>query len=306
MRYNIDSITNTIINGDTLETLKKFPDDSIDCVVTSPPYWALRDYEIDGQLGLEPTFKEYLDKLITIFAEVKRVLKKGGSVWVNLGDTYGGTGSKGNYKDPKYKDGRNGQSTALNNKMPSKCLLQIPSRFAIRMTDELGYTLRNEIIWHKPSCMPSSVKDRFTVDFEKIFFFTKNRKYYFEQQFEPNKSKPHGGQLGSRSKDVNVQYAIGDKNRYYKEVGRNKRTTWSISTKPFKGAHFAVFPPELPANCIKAGCPKAGIVLDPFMGSGTTAIVAKELGRNYIGIELNPDYVRMANERLRNTQKPLV
>jgi DNA modification methylase len=364
---------NKIYQGDALEVLKSLPSESIDCMVTSPPYWSLRDYGVEGQLGLEPTFQEYINKLCDIFDEVKRVLRREGTCWVNIGDTYSGSGNGSG--DKTYKDRQHikrekfdliykGQK-AGKTELPNKCLIQIPSRFAIEMCNR-GWVLRNEIVWHKPNCMPQSVKDRFTVDFEKIYFFVKSKKYYFNQQFEEHKSKSHGGQLRSLSNDKNVQYAIGSKERYYKEFGRNKRCVWSITTKPFKEPHFAVYPEDLIITPIKAGCPEfvcnkcgkarekiyksiddrhwterqrptkkalllnqsgqrndlgssfqtkqiefigysdcgcnagfsPGIVLDPFMGSGTTAVVAKKLGRNYIGIEINPDYVKMAEKRI--------
>jgi len=204
--------------------------------MTSPPYWALRDYGVEGQIGNEESPEKYVNNLCNIFDEVKRVLKKTGTCWVNIGDTYGGTGNKGEHRDPKYKDGRNGQKIALNSKFQKKSLLQIPSMFALEMTKR-GWILRNEIIWLKKNVNPSSVKDRFTVDFEKIYFFTKNTKYFFETQ----KEKAIG--FGSR----------------------NKRTTWSINTKPFKKAHFAIYPEKLCVSPLDAGCPlyicdKCGII----------------------------------------------
>jgi len=269
---------NHIYQGDCLEILKTFPSECIDMVITSPPYWGLRDYGVVDQIGREENLELYFKKLCDIFAEVKRVLKAEGSCWVNLGDAYGGICDKQNYRDPKYKNGRNGQSISLSKKYTGKCLLQIPSRFALMMTDELGYILRNEIIWHKPNAMPESVKDRFTTDYEKLFFFVKNKKYYFKQQKEP----------------MITDYPSTD-------FMRNKRSVWSISTRNYSGLHFAVYPEELIETPIKAGCPKDGIVLDPFMGSGTTGVVAKKLGRNWIGIEINPEYVSMAQKRIENT-----
>ena len=342
------AITQQVLIGNCAEILKTLPSESVDCVVTSPPYWGLRDYktepqvwggrsdcehdwtpegvkrydsrrdhdgkdfgdtrgqepmrsaldtELDlgatcpmcgawrGQLGLEPTPQLYIEHLVSIFDEIKRVLKRTGTCWVNLGDTYGGMTKT------------------------DKSLAQIPSRFAIAMTDS-GWILRNEIIWHKPNCLPSSVKDRFTVDFEKLFFFVKSKKYYFEQQFEPMLATSINRQrspvnLGAKS-ESGAGYAkeaeFGSaKNRVIEPNpnGRNKRTVWSITTKPYKGAHFAVFPPELVETPIKAGCPVGGVVLDPFGGSGTTAAVAKQLGRNSIIIELNPDYLELVKERAR-------
>lgn len=304
---------NKIYNGNSLEILKTFPDNSIDCVITSPPYYALRDYGINGQLGLETTIEEYIDKLCNIFDEVKRVLKNTGTCWVNLGDTYGGSGDKGSYKDPKYPNGRNGQSIAINKNYTSKCLLQIPSRFAIEMCNR-GWILRNEIIWRKNNCMPSSANDRFTVDFEKIFFFVKKQKYYFKQQYEPfveNSDMKYRVSLRcGRKYGTKRPYKDNQPLSYHNKPidtsnGRNKRCVWDINTKPFKDAHFAVFPEKLVQPMILSGSPTNGIVLDIFMGSGTTAVVSKRYERNYVGIELNPEYIKIAEKRLKEVQSQL-
>jgi len=303
---------NEIIKGDCLEVMKDIPDKSIDMVLTSPPYWALRDYGVENQLGREKTFQEYINKLCDLFDEVKRILKDNGTCWVNIGDTYGGTGDKKDSKDPKYKDGRNGQSKALNKSATAKCLCQIPSRFAIEMTHR-GWILRNEIIWHKPNAMPSPVKDRFTVDFEKVFFFTKSKKYHFEQQFDEY-TKPMNRWGGEELKadgesdwdNGTGQVTYRKRNfRPYKN-GKNKRTVWSINTKPSKEPHFASYPEKLIEPMIKAGCPVNGIVLDPFFGIGTTGIVAKKNNRNYIGIEIAQEYVDIARARIKSMQDTLI
>lgn len=286
------AMKNKIIQGDCLEVLKTLDDESVDCVVTSPPYWALRDYGVAGQLGLEPTFQEYISKLCDIFDEVKRVLKKEGTCWVNMGDTFSGGV---NNNDGKKVDGAKAIK-AIN--VPDKCLLQIPSRFAIEMTNR-GWILRNEIIWHKPNCMPSSVKDRFTVDFEKVFFFVKSKKYWFETQYEPH-TTPVGKPRDKNSEKYESfegQFSKG-KRTFYGAQGRNKRCVWKVTTKPFKEAHFATYPEDLIEPMIKAGCPENGIVLDPFFGAGTTGLVAKKQNKNYIGIELNTDYIKIAEARL--------
>ncbi len=222
-----------IIHGNSLEKLKELPDESVDMVMTSPPYWALRDYGVEGQLGLEPTFQEYINKLCDIFDEVRRVLKKEGTCWVNMGDTYAGSG--GNHK------ACGGKGTQKIQNAERKCLLQIPSRFAIEMCNR-GWILRNEIIWHKPSCMPSSVKDRFTVDFEKVFFFTKSKKYYFETQYEPqispNVDMPKTIQVsGNETQFISKgQHRLTEKGTTPhfnpNSQGRNKRCVWRITTKP--------------------------------------------------------------------------
>ena len=307
---------NKIICGDCLEILKIIPSESINCCITSPPYWALRDYGVEGQLGLESTFHEYLDRLIAIFDEVKRVLRKDGTCWVVLGDTYnsnhkaGTTDKKTGWKHGKLaKDyqGRGGVDF-----LPIKALLQIPSRFAILMTDH-GWILRNEIIWYKPNAMPSSVKDRFTVDFEKVFFFVKEKKYWFEQQLEPyqkdlnrwggNNLKANGESIWDKG---TWQKTYRDRSLRPNNNGRNKRCVWQVPTQSFKEAHFAVFPPTLVEPMIKAGCPENGIVLDPFMGSGTVAEVALKLNRRFVGIELNPEYIKIAKKRIREIQPQLV
>ena len=312
-----------IICGNNLDVLKTFPSESINCCITSPPYWALRDYGVEGQLGLESTFQEYLDKLIAIFDEVKRVLRKDGTCWVVLGDTYSGSGCGTNdYRTEKSKSiqgkGKNrnlyktgGIAQKITNVVQAKSLLQIPSRFAIQMTDH-DWILRNEIIWYKPNCLPSSVKDRFTIDFEKVFFFVKNKKYWFEQQFE-NIDKNSGWAKQRRKGIDNITpYQTVGCGKWAKPKlqdnpqGRNKRCVWQIPTKPFKEAHFAVFPPTLVVPMIKAGCPENGIVLDPFIGSGTVAEVALKLNRHFIGIELSPEYCEMAKKRIKEIQPQLV
>ena len=253
-----------IIQGDCLKQLEKLPDESIDMCVTSPPYWALRDYGMKGQLGLEPTFQEYITKLCDIFDEVKRVLKKTGTCWVNIGDTYAGSMPKKkgdfgkNSKVAKNLDSAYAMQGTKNQAVSDKCLIQIPSRFAIEMTNR-GWILRNEIIWHKPNCMPSSAKDRFTVDFEKIFFFVKNKKYWFETQYE--KSLTEGSKSGTLKEDASEPTGkISGYNHSGKDFitsdKRNKRAVWKITTKGFKEAHFAVYPEKLIETPIRAGCPE--------------------------------------------------
>lgn len=301
---------NEIYCGNGLELLKKLQNNIIDCVVTSPPYWALRDYKVKGQLGLEPNFDDYISKLCDIFDEVKRVLKDEGTCWVNIGDTYY-TKSGGSFLNdaltPKTRIKKIGinRANAIRGQglLEDKNLTLVPFRFALEM-QKRGWIIRNVIIWHKPNCMPTSVKDRFTVDFEYLFFFVKNKKYYFEQQREPHKleslsrikSKWEGHrEPGSSFQGMNIR-------KMCHPDGRNKRCVWNISTSSFRGAHFAVYPPELIEVPIKAGCPKNGIVLDPFIGSGTTAIVCKRLERNYLGFDINKKYCKIARGRI-NAEK---
>lgn len=263
---------NKIHNTDALSGLKSLPNESIDMIITSPPYWNQRDYGHRNQIGMEDSLQDYIDNLIYIFHIAKRVLKKEGTCWINLGDTYS----------------RN------------KSLSLIPERFAIEMTKD--WILRNTIIWYKPNAMPHSVKDRFTVDFEKLFFFVKNKQYYFNQQLEPLKVNSDIQYRQALRKKNAKRYNLKEpyKTNYPKKFnpnGRNTRAVWSIPLRPFIHAHFAVYPKELLYTPIKSGCPKGGIVLDPFMGSGTTAAAARELGRNFLGFEINPEYIKIANSR---------
>ncbi len=356
-----------LLTGDCLEILKQMPSASIDMVVTSPPYFNLRDYGSPGEIGAESDYREYIDNLILIFLEVHRVLKDEGSCWVNISDVYS-----------------------------KQSLLCIPDRFKIKMTEN-GWFCRNEIIWHKPNAMPSSAKTRFNNDYEKMFFFTKRSKYYFQTQYEPLRSRPpkqatkvNGtGKYQSTEQESSVRqgmnkkrgeklivlrknlppqsvfvefmrsrttadmiaensdlkkskvehwfrrdtsgfaypsvsdwnaikWLVDDWSDEFKQIdaqltettietddilknadkGRIKRAVWSINTKPFKGYHYAPYPEALIETPIKACCPQNGVVLDPFMGSGTTGAVCKRLGASFIGIDLNPDFVEIAKSRI--------
>lgn len=296
-----------IIHGDALSVLKTMEDESVNCVITSPPYWGLRDYGVEGQLGLEKTFQEYINKLCNIFDEVKRVLKKDGTCWVNLGDTY--CGAAGGYYPHKNEVGASKNQIKRKSIGMEKCLCQIPSRFSIEMCNR-GWILRNEIIWHKPNAMPSSADDRFTVDYEKMFLFVKNKKYYFKQQIEKYTEQFMVRDLRSEKSEkekfdptckANANSLARKRDMRPNKGGRNKRCVWKINTASFKGGHFAVFPQELVETPIKAGCPKNGIVMDVFCGAGTTGVVAKKLSRKFIGIELNNEYIKLADKRIRYT-----
>jgi len=297
---------NKIIEGNCLTVLKTLPDNSVDCCITSPPYWGLRDYGHEEQLGSEKHFRDFVNNLCNVFDEIKRVLKDTGTCFVNLGDTYGTqSGSMGTgLIEPKY-----GHNESRDFKQPNinmhKSLCLVPERFAIEMVDR-GWTIRNQIIWHKPNQMPSSATDRFTVDFEKIFFFVKKPMgYYFEQQLEPY-TKPldrwGGTDLDANGKsewdEGTGQSSYRKRNMRPNEDGKNMRTVWSINTEPNSEAHFATYPQRLVERMIKAGCPENGLVIDPFFGSGTTGIYARKVNRNFVGIELNPEYVEIANKRL--------
>jgi DNA modification methylase len=298
--------TYQILQGDVLEMLKSLPDESVQTCVTSPPYWGLRDYGHEEQLGLEKTPELYVAKLVEVFREVRRVLRADGTLWLNLGDSYYGTGNKGDYRDPKYVNGRNGQVNAINNKIPglkSKDLCGVPwlTAFALR-TD--GWYLRQDIIWAKPNPMPESVTDRCTKAHEYIFLLSKSATYHFDNFAikEPTVTKD----TSIRKRDItklnntpNRTKMGGLKQNNYDL--RNRRSVWTITTKPYKGAHFAAFPPDLVEPPILAGSKESDTILDPFCGSGTTGVVALKHNRNFIGIELNPEYCALAHARIQAT-----
>lgn len=285
--------TEKIYQGNCIEVLKDLPDESIHCVVTSPPYWGLRDYGEEEQLGLEETPEEFVANLVKVFSEVKRVLKKEGSVWLNLGDSY----SSGGRTTTTVQSLRGDKNYGVK----PKDLIGIPWRVAFALQSD-GWYLRQDIIWHKPNPMPESVQDRCTKSHEYIFLLTKSPKYFYDIDAIKEKSQDlgntnikFGGNKYGDSDDKHHQTKSG--NKYIDSGFRNKRSVWKINTKPYKEAHFATFPIELPITCIKAGCPEGGIVLDPFFGSGTTGLAAQELSRHWVGIELNPEYIEIAKRR---------
>lgn len=295
-----------IIVGDALACLQNIADESVHCCVTSPPYWGLRDYGTDGQLGLENSPQEYVERMVTVFREVRRVLRTDGTLWLNLGDTYasrGGMGFQG--KHGQRFSRRHTQRSILGNTatngLKSKDLAGIPWRVAFALQDD-GWYLRQDIIWNKPNPMPESVKDRCTKSHEYIFLLSKSENYYFstlkeEARFKegPRNKRPHSktnadGSIALRTR-ANLS-TIGPRET------RTKRSVWTVTTRPFKGAHFATFPTQLVEPCICAGCPDGGIVLDPFFGAGTTGLVATNQNKGFIGIEINQRYAEMAKERI--------
>ncbi len=368
-------ISMSIIQGDALKVLKTLEEKSIDCVITSPPYWGLRDYgtarweggdkkckhivgeirtglgmsvlgakyrggghkaskskpltaknvcpkcdakRIDAQLGLEETPEEYVEKMVEVFREVRQVLKKEGTCWLNLGDSYAGSGKGGSeYKDKKtnWKQGTNigshtkGIGAYRDTVVKPKDLVGIPWRVALALQAD-GWYLRQDIIWAKPNPMPESVTDRCTKSHEYIFLLTKSPKYYFdneaikEEAIYKEEKRAGLGRIHYRGKREG-QKGTGQENFVSIKDKRNKRSVWTITTKPFKEAHFATFPEDLIVPMIKAGCPKGGVVLDPFMGAGTTAIVAEKLGRKWSGIELNPEYIKLAERRIKELPRAL-
>jgi DNA modification methylase len=316
-----------IINADVMDGLSKLDDCSVQTCVTSPPYWGLRDYGVDGQLGLERTPEEYVARMVAVFREVRRVLNDDGTLWLNLGDSYaaqrGGTtppaetlagGVSGWAKDgsrvnrDRY-DGYNPSRNAGAIGLKHKDLVGIPWRVAFALQAD-GWYLRQDIIWHKPNPMPESVRDRCTKAHEYIFLLARSERYFYDADAvsEPMKASsmtrnqtgwngnsqrgyPGGGPQNNLGKYIGGEYART-------QTRRNRRSVWTVATQSFAEAHFAVFPPKLIEPCILAGCPEDGLVLDPFCGSGTTGVVALRHLRRFVGIELNPEYVDMAHRRI--------
>ncbi len=339
---------NSVICGDALKTVQTFPDNSIDCVITSPPYYQLRNYGFNNQWGLETTYIEFLDKMIFLTAELKRVVKDGGTLWINFGDSYNGSGNDSGKQNQKFsqhlKKIKVGEASPtkcnFNYGYPRKCQFLIPHRYAIRCIDELGLILRNDIVWAKRNGMPESVRDRFSKKHEYFFLFVKKQKYYFDldsiRDTHKTKDKRVQGIIRSRilgyhnklyqsyKTKIPVDQAelfgsprarysresLSEKRKFYREnnlpegnpKGKNPGDVadfWDIPTKPSTVKHFASYNFDLIDKPIIAGCPEGGIILDPFCGSGTTLVRAKQLDRNYIGIDGKKEYCKMAEERLK-------
>lgn len=305
--------TNVILEGNCLETLSTLPDNSVHTCITSPPYWGLRDYGHDDQLGLEPTPEEYVQNLVEVFREVRRVLRDDGTLWLNLGDSYASVKSRYSSRPQTISGKDRGDNHdkkpdlyhySKKSDIKDKDLVGIPWMVAFALRKD-GWYLRQDIIWNKPSVMPESVQDRCTKSHEYIFLFSKSQKYYFDNESikEPATSTDNSFRNRDITKLNNTpgRTRMGGLTTNHYET-RNKRSVWTIPTKPFKGAHFATYPPALIEPCILAGSPEDGIVLDPFFGAGTTGLVALENNRQYIGCEINPEYIEIAKERL----KPVV
>lgn len=345
--------TQRIIQGDCIAGMRTLPDASVHCCVTSPPYWGLRDYGHDGQIGLEDTPEAYVARMVEVFSEVRRVLRDDGTCWVNLGDSYAGSwGNQGRKEtrgtqrpingpmmqrlkaspvhdieccmdedctcgagdDGIYPDRKTCTGSWVNSHptLKAKDLVGIPWRVAFALQAD-GWWLRQDIIWHKPNPMPESVRDRCTKAHEYVFLLSKDQRYYFDSKAinEPLTRPGEGTRktpavFGGRDKfsEAKKQSRLHSGNEYLgtKDGKRNKRSVWTIATKPYRGAHFAVMPPDLVEPCILAGCPDGGTVLDPFAGSGTTLAVAAKLGRNAIGCELNPSYIQLAEQRIKEAR----
>lgn len=304
-------MTVTIHTGDCRDVLATLPTASVDCIVTSPPYFGLRDYGKANQIGLEPTPDAFVAEMVDVFREARRVLRDDGTLWLNIGDSYAVSGKGGNPADSQHrKQATNVGSLVSGRKrtdvLKPKDLIGIPWRVAFALQAD-GWYLRQDIIWSKPNPMPESVRDRCTKAHEYIFLLSKSERYYYDADAiaEPAKYAGHVVSLGDKSLSRGQARAAGrlpsgNGNAVSVTVSptRNRRSVWTITTKTFGGAHFATFPPELAELCTKAGCRIGGVVLDPFGGAGTTGLVADRLGRNAILIELNPDYAEMARHRL--------
>lgn len=348
---------NKIIQGDVTKVLPSLPDKSVNCIVTSPPYYGLRDYEGNScQIGQEDTPDDFVKKIVSVFTECHRILRDDGTLWLNMGDTYAGNSGYqvastigANYGMAQKGSGRG--MKAMDFGLKPKDLIGIPWMVAFALRSA-GWYLRQDIIWHKPNPMPESVTDRCTKSHEYIFLLSKSPKYYYDsdairtpvkdstvqrmmQQIEkqegsdrvPGKTNgkmkavgpgrkpaPQDNKGGNQGSEIGIKAyshrGTGDKkltghSANFDAEGNligdgfaNKKSVWTVTTKPFKEAHFATFPQDLIVDCIKAGCPEGGIVLDPFMGAGTTALVARKLNRNYIGVEINEKYISIAQKRL--------
>lgn len=321
----------TLYLGDCIETMRRLPAGSVQTCVTSPPYFGLRDYGHEGQIGLEPTPDEFVAALVAVFREVRRVLRDDGTLWLNLGDSYGskggdiftgfnarysGTGLDGGKQAAIAEAAKGARSKTRETGLRAKNLIGIPWRVAFALQAD-GWYLRQDIIWHKPNPMPESVRDRCTKAHEYIFLLSKGPRYYFD--YEAIKEPAVGGQTGraasfKREDSKRAQAIPGQtvgthradrKDVAYNGESRNKRSVWTVATRPFNGAHFATFPPDLIEPCILAGCPRGGTVLDPFGGAGTTGLVAERHGRNAILCELNPEYAALAQARIEDARPKL-
>jgi site-specific DNA-methyltransferase (adenine-specific) len=303
--------------GDCRAVLASLPDQSVQCVVTSPPYWGLRDYGVDGQIGLESTPAAFVAEMVAVFREVRRVLRDDGTLWLNLGDAYSssGKGAVGSFdserpgwelvrgKRTERGQGRWGGGNIDCAGLPAKNLLGMPWRVAFALQDD-GWILRSDIVWAKPNPMPESVSDRPTKSHEYIFLFAKSARYFYDAEAikEDVTGNAHPRGNGQNPKRMIAPDGVRSNATFAAAElvsSRSKRTVWTVATNPYSEAHFATFPPKLIEPCVLAGCPAGGVVLDPFAGAGTTLLVAKNLGRAAVGIELSPIYCELIVNRLR-------
>ena len=269
-----------IVQGDSRKILKNIDSDSIQCCITSPPYWGLRDYDYSDQIGAEDTLNDYIRHIVEVFSEVYRVLREDGTLWLNIGDSYTSGGRTWRAKDKKNPARKMSYRPNTPAGLKKKDLIGIPWRVALALQED-GWYLRSDIVWNKPNCQPESVKDRPTRSHEYLFLLSKSEQYLYNQK--------------------SILEATSDGKKY-----KNRRTVWNINTKGYSGAHFAVFPPDLVELCLLAGSRSESLVLDPFLGSGTVAAVCKSLNRKCIGIEMKSEYVDLAKDRIRNTDATLL
>lgn len=311
--YNDDQVTLHL--GDALEVARELPSGSVDCIVTSPPYFGLRDYGTDGQYGLESSPAEYAETMRDLFSQLRRVLTEDGTFWLNLGDSYAHPNQSGPQGSKGQRAGRTFTASGAGGckSVPPKNLIGIPWRVAFALQDD-GWILRNDIVWAKPNGMPESVIDRFATKYEHVFMFAKSQSYWFDldavrvPHSEATVARLASGPVSiarrtpGEQRDANIYgaaagtnlTATGKRHTSGHAGGKNPGDVWSIPTQPFSEAHFAVFPIALPQRCILAGCKPGGTVLDPFSGSGTTGLAAQRTGRKYVGIDLNRDYLDLS------------
>lgn len=309
--YSDDSVV--LYHGDSLQIGKTLEDKSVDCIVTSPPYFGLRDYGVDGQYGLESSPAEYVETMRGLFSELRRVLADDGTLWLNLGDSYQSSGGMEGVGPNAVVGSTKRQSvgrTRPKSGLSAKNLIGIPWRVAFALQDD-GWILRNAIVWHKPNAMPESVTDRLSTRYEMLFMFAKRQRYWFDLDpiREPAITAQRSGERASYERPASSNDPQWTRSTSGKrtaglplnEAGRNPGDVWSINTQPFSAAHFAVYPVALPSRCIQAGCKPGGTVLDPFNGSGTTGMAAQRTGRKYIGIDINREYLDLTlKTRLRD------
>lgn len=303
-----------LLIGDVRNLIKNVEDNSIDCCVTSPPYWNLRDYGCKDQIGLEATLEDYISNIVNVFEEVRRVIKPRGTLWLNLGDSYAANRSY-QVSPTKWKCLPQGQGAKIPTNLKAKDLIGIPWRIAFALQAK-GWYLRQDLIWYKPNCMPESVRDRCTKSHEYLFFFSKSKNYFYDQRAikESAVSKPKIKSEKELIKISRTRKALpnetysrhrsniigGQDLRSVVDGTRNRRSVWIVPTTPFKGAHFAVMPIGLVEPCILAGCPSGGTILDPFLGSGTVGVASLKNNRNFIGFDINPKYIAMAEKRIQD------
>jgi len=291
-----------VLVGDCVESMKSIQDKSVNTCITSPPYFGLRDYGVDGQIGLEETPEAYVQRLVEVFREVRRVLRDDGTLWLNLGDSYAGSGrgptGENGLGNQQKRQGFDSPKIVIPDGLKPKDLIGIPWRVAFALQAD-GWYLRQDIIWHKTNPMPESVTDRCTKAHEYIFLLSKSQKYYYDYEAVKEETGREGGKprvFGAKEQEGTMRNDVGM--RFVDDGTRNKRSVWTVSTKPTTIAHFATFPPDLIEPCVLAGCPVGGTVLDPFGGSGTTGGVAMRNGRKSILCELNPKYVGIMEQRI--------